>query len=63
MLGGSINYKEVEYKYTLDITEQELLNSYINDWVLSWCKKHHPEAFIEAKKFIENNFKNETIKS
>ena len=62
-LNGSIKYKDSEYKYTLDISEKELLDSYVNDWVLNWCKKYHPEAFIEAEKFIKNNLKNETIKS
>jgi hypothetical protein len=37
----------------VDITEQELIDCYTRQWVIEWCKKYHPEAFEEAKKFIK----------
>ncbi len=40
--------------------KEDLINIYVKKWVLKWCKEYHPEAFIEAEKFIrelanENN--------
>lgn len=40
-------------KYTLDIEKQDLINTYVNQWVLEWCKKYHPEAFEKANQFVE----------
>lgn len=40
-------------KYKLDINKEDLMNSYINEWVLEWCKKYHPEAFERANQFVE----------
>jgi len=39
--------------YELDISEEDVINVYVKQWVLEWCKKYHPEAFEEARKFIE----------
>ena len=38
--------------YTVNINSDTLLNSYVNKWVLEWCRKYHPEAFGEAQKFV-----------
>jgi hypothetical protein len=40
-------------KYTLDIEKEDLINSYVNQWVLEWCKQYHPEAFEKANQFVE----------
>lgn len=46
--------------YELDISEEDVINVYVKQWVLEWCKKYHPEAFEEARKFIEKELqKNE----
>jgi len=29
----------------------------VETWVLRWCKKYHPEAFVEAEKFIASTIK------
>jgi hypothetical protein len=47
-------------KYRVNMDKEDLINIYIRKWVLKWCKEYHPEAFIEAEKFIrelanENN--------
>ena len=41
----------------VDIEQASLINIWTNKWVLEWCKKYHPEAFIEAKNFIEDYLK------
>ena len=47
--------------YTVNMSRQSLIDIYVRQWVLRWCKKHHPEAFEEAeeyvKKFIEEREK------
>ena len=39
--------------YTVDIEPEVLVDSYVNKWVLEWCKKYHPQAFDEANKFVK----------
>ena len=39
-------------KYELNISDEDLINTYVKDWVLLWCEKYHPEAFEEAENFI-----------
>ena len=41
-----------DFKYTVNIDPEDLINIYVKQWVLEWCKKYHPEAFEEAEKFI-----------
>lgn len=43
--------------YELDISEEDVINVYVKQWVLEWCKKYHPEAFEEARKFIEKELR------
>ncbi len=38
--------------YTVNIDPEDLINIYVKQWVLEWCKKYHPEAFKEAEKFV-----------
>lgn len=40
-------------KYSLDIAKEEIINSYIKEWVLQWCEKYHPESFEKANQFVE----------
>ena len=42
-------------KYTVNIETEDLVGIYVRKWVLKWCKKYHPEAFVEAEKFIRDN--------
>lgn len=39
--------------YTIDIEESDLIDIYVNKWVLRWCKQYHPDAFKEATNFIK----------
>ena len=48
----SINFYKVSTKYTVNIEKEDLINIYVRQWVLLWCKKYHPEAFEEAEKFV-----------
>jgi hypothetical protein len=56
-----MNTNEKINKYTLNITQEDLVNVYIKQWVLEWCKKYHPEAFIKAKKFATHFVEKEEI--
>jgi len=38
--------------YKVDIKKPELINCYVNEWVLEWCKKYHPEIFQKAKDYV-----------
>ena len=40
-------------KYSVDIDRDNLIDRSINEWVLLWCKKYHPEAFEEASRFVK----------
>lgn len=40
--------------YNLDIEKQELINIYVNQWILEWAKKYHPEAFDKAQEFVKD---------
>ena len=44
-------------KYTLDVSREEIIEIYVKEWVLNWCKKHHPEVFDKAKAYIPENLK------
>ena len=41
-------------KYKVNVDPENLIRIYVDKWVLKWCKEHHPEAFVEAEKFIKN---------
>tara|TARA_B100001093_G_C26846579_1_gene1023076 strand:+ start:3270 stop:3446 length:177 start_codon:yes stop_codon:yes gene_type:complete len=45
-------------QYSVNINKEDLINIYVKEWVLKWCKKYHPEAFDEAEKFVKNNLDN-----
>lgn len=44
--------------YSVNFSQSDLINIYVKEWVLKWCKKEHPEAFYEAEKYIKNKLKN-----
>ena len=44
-------------QYTVNFDQSDLINIYIRQWVLQWCKKYHPEAFVEAEKYIRSKLK------
>lgn len=39
--------------YTVNFDNKLLTERAIEQWVLAWCRKYHPEAFLEAEKFIK----------
>ncbi len=36
-----------------------IINFYVKQWILEWCKKYHPEALEEAEKYVKELIKNE----
>ena len=46
------NVETKDFNYTVNIDPEDLINIYVKQWVLEWCKKYHPEAFKEAEKFV-----------
>ena len=38
-----------------------LINIYVKQWVFEWCKKYHPEAFVEAEKFVRDFIEKEEL--
>ena len=40
-------------KHKIDYTEEDIIGCYVREWVMEWCKKYHPEAFVEAEKFVK----------
>ena len=41
--------------YTINFSKSDLINIYVKEWVFKWCKKYHPEAFVEAEKFVKDS--------
>ena len=41
--------------YKVNFTKSDLINIYVKEWVVEWCKKYHPEAFVEAEKFVKKS--------
>ena len=39
-------------KYTIDYSQEDLIEAAIREWVLEWCEKYHPEVFDRAREFI-----------
>ena len=39
--------------FRVNLSRSDLVNIYVKEWVLEWCKKYHPEAFFEAEEFIK----------
>ena len=39
-------------KYRVNIDPEDLIEIYIDKWVLKWCKEYHPEAFEAAEKVM-----------
>ena len=43
-----------DFKYSVNIDRDNLISRSVDQWVLLWCKKYHPEAFKEARKFVKD---------
>ena len=43
---------EESKKYSVNIDPEDLIEIYIDKWVLKWCRKYHPEAFEAAEKVM-----------
>ena len=41
--------------YKINFSKSDLINIYVKEWVFEWCKKYHPEAFVEAEKFVKKS--------
>lgn len=41
--------------YKINFSKSDLINIYVKEWVVKWCKKYHPEAFVEAEKFVKKS--------
>jgi hypothetical protein len=41
--------------YKINFSKSDLINIYVKEWVVEWCKKYHPEAFVEAEKFVKDS--------
>jgi hypothetical protein len=55
MIEGTIEDRDQLIKYTLDISQEELINAHVTERVLAWCKKYHPEVFnVARRKVIED---------
>jgi hypothetical protein len=46
--------------YTLDISKEEWIQAFVNEWVLKWCKKNHPEVFEQAKQKLSEIYDEKT---
>tara|TARA_Y100000361_G_scaffold153246_1_gene174588 strand:- start:4423 stop:4581 length:159 start_codon:yes stop_codon:yes gene_type:complete len=40
--------------HKINYTEEDIVGYLVRQWVFEWCKKYHPEAFVEAEKFVKN---------
>tara|TARA_B100002019_G_scaffold106695_1_gene91697 strand:+ start:37809 stop:37997 length:189 start_codon:yes stop_codon:yes gene_type:complete len=58
MLTGVLKTRDGEYKYSLDVNEDELINIYIKELILYWCEKNHPDVVSK----IESNIKELILK-
>lgn len=48
--------------YTIDIDQKLLRKSYLKEWVLLWCEKYHPEAYIQGDRYLKEHFDNVVLK-
>ena len=55
----SVAYERGINKYKIDFSRQDIIESHVNEWVLDWVKKYHPEAFKKARDFVEQNIDEE----
>tara|TARA_R100000008_G_scaffold69312_1_gene46658 strand:+ start:1137 stop:1298 length:162 start_codon:yes stop_codon:yes gene_type:complete len=39
--------------YTVNFDKEGCVERAVDKWVLEWCRKYHPEAFVEAEKFVK----------
>jgi hypothetical protein len=39
--------------FKVNFSKSDLINTSIKEWVFKWCKEYHPEAFVEAEKFVK----------
>lgn len=46
-------------KHSVNYTKEDIVGCYVRQWVMEWVKKYHPEAFMEAEKFVRDFLKNE----
>lgn len=53
--------KEKRSKYSINFTEDDIVGCYVRAWVMEWVRKYHPEAFIEAEKFVKEYLKKDEV--
>ena len=49
------NPNKIPNNYSVNFSKSDLINIYAKEWVLRWCRKYHPEAFVEAEKFVKES--------
>lgn len=49
----------MEMKYSINFTREDIIGVYVRQWVMKWVERYHPEAFDEARKFVEQYLKDE----
>lgn len=59
MFTGVLESKGVISKYSIDISEDELINTYTKELTLYWCEKKHPEIINKIRSNIEELIKEE----
>jgi len=38
--------------YKLDISKEEWVEAYTQEWILEWCAENHPEIFNKARECL-----------
>lgn len=54
MISGTTEHKGFEYKYTIELSEEDLVKYYTKKLVLHWCQSKHPEIFSKAEECIKS---------
>jgi hypothetical protein len=42
-------------KYSINFSREDIVTFHVNQWIMQWVRRYHPEAFDEAKKFVEEH--------
>ena len=42
-------------KYSINFSREDIVTFHVNQWIMQWVRRYHPEAFDEAKKFVEKH--------
>ena len=59
MLTGQINHKDAEYKYELDLTQEDIYTYYVNTLFKEICEHNYPELLKQVKIQVSEMLENE----